>query len=112
MNPKKISALLHKNQVRQHYRLQPGEEVSVELPHIPLTRQTEFLALTQEIKGDAAHFREATEGEGTLSPRRLQGRALRPGRTDIVLHAVDALSGQEIAEVKPFSIVVEVEESE
>jgi hypothetical protein len=112
-NAAKINALLHSAPVAQSYRAKAGDYLDIELPQIPLTRYTEFVQLKAERRGDIGSFAEVEspeEGEGTLLPRRITVRAVRPGRMQIVLRAVDALSGEDLPDVEPLDIEVEAHE--
>lgn len=111
MNSEKISELLHNQAVRQHYKAQPGDEFAIELPQVPLTRHTEFLTLAREITGNqncVIHEAAPSATEGHLQPSRLMARAVRPGTAHIVLRAINSLSGEEIPDVEPLDIMVEV----
>jgi hypothetical protein len=76
-----------------------------------MTRYTEYVRLAKETRGDTNCFAEIEppdQGEGSLLPRQIIGRAICPGKFHIILRAVDSLSGQAIPDVKPLDIVVEV----
>ena len=108
----RINALLHSGNVPSRYTARAGDYLKIELPKVPMTRYTQFVRLDKEKRGDTACFAEAEPpdaGEGTLLPNQIVGRAVCPGRLHIVLRAVDSLSGEEIPDVRPFDIVVEVE---
>jgi hypothetical protein len=113
MDSQAINKLLHSGSIRQHYKARPGDVFGIELPRVPFTRSTEFLRLEKEISGNPdCIVEEATPdpGEGAILPRQIFARALRTGKAVIVLRAIDSLSGQEIPDVEPFRIEVEVEE--
>jgi hypothetical protein len=108
-----INKLLHSGSIRRHYKAKTGDVFGIELPRVPFTRSTEYLRLEREISGSRdCIVEEATPdpGEGAMLPRQIFARALCPGKAMIVLRAVDSLSGQEIPDVEPFRIEVEVEE--
>lgn len=113
MDAKKINMFLHSSQVSPTYHAKTGETLSINLPRIPLTRYTEYLELRREFVGDTGCFRELPNqrhGEGNISPEKITLKALHPGQAQIVIHAVDALSGEKIPEVEPLSINVDIEE--
>ena len=117
MNPKEINeinSLLKSTPVNRNYKVKVGETVKIDLPSIPLTGATEFLQLEQEIQGDQESLlTEAVpfEGEGYLYPRQVISRAVCPGKVNIVVKAVDSLSGEEIPGVDRVNIEVDIEEN-
>lgn len=117
MNPKEINEInniLKSTPVNRNYKVKVGETVKIDLPSIPLTGATEFLQLEQEIQGEQdSLLAEAVplEGEGYLSPRQVISRAVCPGKVNIVVKAVDSLSGEEIPGIEPFHIEVDIEEN-
>lgn len=112
MDSDKINSFLHSGQVPQHYVVKTGEVLEIILPKIPLTRHTEFLLLEGEKFGDIDSFLEMTptpqQGEGTILLNKIKGRAIHPGKVHFVWRAKDSLSGEEIPDVQPLHIVVEV----
>lgn len=113
MDRQEIRDLLHSTPVRRSHRVRVGERVQIDLPSIPLTAATEFVQLATEIKGDQNNLVEESvsdEGEGFLAPRQIVGRALRPGKAQIIVKAVDALSGADIPGVEPLTIDVDIED--
>jgi hypothetical protein len=105
--------LLHSEPIPHHYRGKVGERLVISLPRVSLTRYTEFLQVEKEKRGDLNSFVEelvSEQGEGSLLPRWVFGRTLRPGKVHIVLSAKDSISRQKIADVEPLDIVVEVED--
>jgi hypothetical protein len=113
VDAQKINSLLHSEPIPHHYRARVGERLEISLPRVPLTRHTEFLQLEKEKRGDLDSFVEEPapeQGEGSLVPRQIVGRTLRPGKLHIVLSAKDSVSGEEIAGVEPLDILVEVED--
>ncbi|HEX3186952.1 MAG TPA: hypothetical protein VHQ94_19295 [Pyrinomonadaceae bacterium] len=109
---KKINAMLQASPFPRRYIAQAGQYLKIDLPKLPLTRYTEFVRLHKETFGDTNCFVELDspdEGEGSLLPRQIRGRAICPGKFHILLRAVDSLSGQQIPNVSPIDIVVEVE---
>jgi len=112
MDSQVINKLLHTGSIRRHYKARPGDVFGIELPRVPFTRSTEFLRLEKEISGTQDCIVEEASpdtGEGAILPRQIFARALRPGKALIVLRAIDSLSGEEIPDVEPFRIEVEVE---
>jgi hypothetical protein len=112
MDSQKLNDILHSTLTSQHYKAKAGDLVRIDLPKIPLTRFTEFLQLEKKKKGDLDCFIEQSippEGEGSLLPTQIVGRAVCPGKVHIILRAVDSLSGQEIPDVEPIDIIVEVQ---
>lgn len=104
--------MLHGRPVAQRYTAKAGDYLKIDLPQIPFTRYTEFVRLATEKRGDTYCFAEMEApdpGEGTLLPRQIIGRAVCPGEMHIVLRAVDSFSGEDIPDVKPLDIVVEVQ---
>lgn len=108
-----INRLLHDTTARTHYRAHVGDQLRIDLPRIPMTRATEFLQLRTEIVGDdtlePGRPGPQDRGEGLVSPSGLVRDAVRPGRTSVLVKAVDALSEQEIEGIEPLEITVEVE---
>ena len=117
MNPKEaneINNLLKSTPVNRNYTVKVGETVKIDLPSVPLTGATEFLQLEPEVHGDhESLICEAIpfEGEGYLTPRQVVNRAVYPGKVNIVVKAVDSLSGEEISGIDPFNIEVNIEEN-
>ena len=117
MNPEDVNEInnfLKSTPVNRNYKVKVGETVKINLPSIPLTGATEFLQLEQEIHGDRdSLLAEAVplEGEGYLSPRQVINRAVCPGKVNIVVKAVDSLSGEEVPGIDPFNIEVNIEEN-
>jgi hypothetical protein len=113
MDAQKINSMLHSEPFPHHYRAKVEERLEISLPRVPLTRHTEFLQVEKVKRGDLNSFVEELvpeQGEGSLLPRWVFGRPLRPGKVHIVLSAKDSISGREIADVEPLDIVVEVED--
>jgi hypothetical protein len=113
MDAQKINSLLHSEPIPHHYKAKVGERLEISLPRVPLTRHTEFLQVEKEKRGDLDSFVEEPapeQGEGSLLPRQISGKTLRPGKLHMVFSAKDSISGQEIADVEPLDIIVEVEE--
>jgi hypothetical protein len=113
IDAQKINTLLHSSQSNQLYKARVGEYIKIVLPRIPMTRYTEFVQLEKEKWGDLNCFVEEQApdvGEGSLLPRQIFGRAVRPGKLHIVLSAKDILSGQKIPGVEPLNILVEVQD--
>ncbi len=109
-----INNLLKSTPVNRNYKVKVGETVKIDLPSIPLTGATEFLQLEQEIHGDQdSLLPEAAplEGEGYLSPRQVINRAVCPGKVNVVVKAVNSLSGEEIQGIDPLNIEVDIEEN-
>lgn len=111
MDTHKINALLHASHVPHHYSARVGDRLAISLPRIPLTRYTEFLRLEPEKQGDLNCFAEEPApdlGEGVLLPHYIVGKAIRPGKLHIVLHATDSLSGERLCGVEPLDIAIEI----
>ena len=111
MDPDNLNGLLHSMNVDRHYKAAVGDSVVIDLPRIPLTRQTEFVQLATEKSGDIDAFQEAYEVnwmEGVLSPDTIVGKAVKPGTIHFILKAIDSLTGDEMPEVDPIDIVVEI----
>lgn len=112
MDSLKIQSLLHS--VPEHYSLKEGEPVTVELPRIPFTRHTEFLKLHCEVHDDTGIFSkngaelDKTDFEGLHYPQLIQGMALRPGTSEIIVTPIHALSGEAISDVDPLVITIQV----
>ena len=109
MDPKKISSYLQRAP-RRAYKVKVGEEVSIELPRVPLTAETEFLELRTEIHGDdilEASAQKDESVEGRLLPRSLVRKTVKAGKTHVVVKAFDSLTQKEIPEVEPLDIEVE-----
>lgn len=117
MNPKEINEinnLLKSTPINRNYKVKVGETVKIDLPSIPLTGATEFLQIEQEIQGDQESLLTEEvpfEGEGYLYPRQVISRAVCPGKVNIVVKAVDSLSGEKIPGIDPFNIEVDIEEN-
>lgn len=108
MNQARIQQLLHAP-MQRHYRVKVGDTVSVELPRIPFTRETEFLRLQTSTRGDSVQASAAgSSGEGRLHPGAIVGKAVRPGTTHVRVTAYDDLQGREM-DVAPLDIVIEVD---
>ena len=108
----KIDAMLHSSALPRRYRAKTGEFLTINLPRIPLTRYTEFVRLDKKTFGDIGCFIETDapdQEEGSLLPRQIAGQARCPGEFHILLRAVNSLSGEEIPNVRPLDIVVEVD---
>ena len=108
----KINAMLHSNALPLRYKAKPGQFLTIDLPRIPLTRYTEFVRLDKQTFGDVGCFVESEppdQEEGSLLPRQIAGQARCPGEFHILLRAVDSLSGEEIPNVPPLDIVVQVD---
>ena len=117
MNPeeiKEINTLLKSTAVKRNYTVKVGETFKIDLPSIPLTGATEFLQLKQEIQGDQESLLAEvvpSEGEGYLSPRKLISKAVCPGKVNVVVKAVDSLSGEEIPGIDRVNIEVDIKEN-
>lgn len=110
MDPKLISDYLQRVPKRL-YKAQVGEEISIELPRVPLTGDTEFLQLKTEIEGEEIleeMSATGSSGEGLLMPRSLIRRALKPGKSRIVIRAYDSLTQARIPDVEPLDIEIEI----
>jgi len=73
-----------------------------------LKREHRIVRLDKETFGDTNCFVELDspdEGEGSLLPRQIRGRAICPGKFHILLRAVDSLSGQQIPNVSPIDLI-------
>jgi hypothetical protein len=109
----KINELLHSNPVKQNYTAKSGQILRIELPRIPMTRQTQYIGLKREIHGDVNSFVETTAenaGEGVISPTEIKGKAVHSGTINFTLKAIDRISGEEIADVQPLNITVNIQE--
>ncbi|MBM3225348.1 MAG: hypothetical protein FJZ47_16310 [Candidatus Tectomicrobia bacterium] len=114
MDTHKINAMLQTSLMPHHCTAKVGDRLHIRLPHIPMTRYTEFLCFEPEKQGDIDCFAEeppAEEGEGLLLPSEIVGRALRPGRLHIIVNASDSSSGARVSEIEPFSIVIDIQET-
>ena len=111
MDAERINILFHSVQLPDHYTAKIGESIIITLPRIPLTRYTEFLQVEWEKRGDTDCFIEeasSNQGEGSLLPRQIYGRAACQGKLHIVLNAKNRISGEMVPGVKPLDILVEV----
>lgn len=99
--------------ILQQYSVAVGETVSIDLPQIPLTGKSEYWQINQEVRGDQSCFVESasySEQEGVLSPNQIYGQAVCPGELHIILRVVDSTSGEEIPDVKPLDIFIDIQE--
>ena len=108
-----INKILHSENVKQNYTAKSGETLLIELPKIPITRYTQFVELRKETHGDVNSFKEMSRneaGEGTISPSEIRGKAIQSGTVNFTLKAVDRISGEEIPDVEPLNITLNIEE--
>jgi hypothetical protein len=111
MDANKINSFLHSEPIPQHITLKVGEVFHIKLPNVPMTRYTEFLQFKKTKFGDVDCIQEnlsSDRGEGTILPQFISVMAIYPGRVQLVLRAMDSLSKEEIPDVKPLEIVIEV----
>lgn len=96
--------------VKRSYQAKVGQRLTIRLPEIPLTRDTEFLRLEQTAYGDLDCFLEDRddEGEGTIYPTSITGVAVSTGEKHFVIQACDSLTGEEIPGVQPLDISIKV----
>jgi len=109
----KLNEILHSEPVKKKYTAKSGENLSIELPQIPMTRYTQFIKLKKETHGDVDSFKESSGneiGEGTISPSEIRGKAVQSGTVNFTLTAVDRISGEEIPDVEPINITLNIEE--
>lgn len=107
----KINELLHNDSIEQNYTARSGETLRIQLPRIPMLRETQFLKLKRETRGDVESFVETSgmeSGEGVIAPTEIYGTAVSPGTVNIILKAVDRISGEEMPDVEPLRITVNV----
>ena len=98
--------------VPQQYSLAVGETVSIDLPQVPLIGKTEYWQINQEVLGSQHCLVEdaiASEDEGILSPTQISVQAVCPGEFHIILRVVDLISGEEIPDVRPLDIFINIE---
>ncbi len=110
---KTINELLHSNPVKQNYTAKSGQTLRIELPRIPMTRQTQFVGLKRETHGDVNSFVETLgkdAGEGIIAPSEIRGKAVHSGTVNFTLKAIDRISGEEIPDVEPLNITVNIKE--
>jgi hypothetical protein len=110
---KLINDLLHSSPVKQYYTAKKGQTIKIELPRIPITRQTQFVGLKRETHGDVDSFVEThgdNTGEGVVAPSEIQGKAVHSGTVNFTVKAIDRISGTDIADVEPFEITVDIKE--
>lgn len=108
-----LNKILHSEKIKKTYTAKSGENLSIELPQVPLTRYTQFVELRKETHGDVDSFRETSKretGEGTLVPTEIRGKAIQSGTVNFTLKAVDRISGEEIPDVEPLNITLNIEE--
>lgn len=111
MNSRLIGGLLRGTE-KQRYRGKVGELLHIELPRIPLTRDTEFLQLKIETVGDVIEEpvgREQEMVEGLALPSQILRRGVKPGTSKIIVRAYDALTDSEIAGIEPLEITVDID---
>ncbi len=109
----KINELLHSKPVKQNYTAKSGQTLRIELPRIPMTRHTQFVGLKRETHGDVNSFVETSgenAGEGIIAPAEIHGTAVHSGTINFTLTAIDRISGEEIPDVKPLNITVNINE--
>lgn len=109
----KINKILHSEAIKQNYTAKSGETLLIELPKIPMTRHTQFVELRTETHGDVDSFEETSgkeTGEGTIAPSEIRGKAIQSGTVNFTLRAVDRISGEEIPDVEPLNITLNIEE--
>lgn len=108
-----INKILHSEKIKKTYTAKSGENLSIELPKVPMTRYTQFVGLRKETYGDVDSFKEMSgkeTGEGTLAPTEIRGKAIQSGTVNFTLRAVDRISGEEIPDVEPFNITLNIKE--
>ena len=99
--------------ILQQYSVAVGETVTIDLPQIPLTGESEYWQINKEVRGAQRCFVEdasPSEQEGVLSPNQIYGQAVCPGELHIILRVVDFTSGKEIPDVKPLDIFIDIQE--
>lgn len=110
MDAKKINEMLHREEIPRFYQIEVGENVTIALPRLPMTRYTEFVTLEPEEAGDIDNFRvraASPEEEGMLAPQQIEVRGIRPGTLHLHLVARDSLTGEEIPGVERVNVTVE-----
>lgn len=108
-----LNKLLHVGSIKRTYIIKSGENLRIDLPEIPITRDTQFVTLKKEKHGDVNSFLEVSgehEGEGLLSPSRIYGKAVHSGKIEFTVKAIDRISGEEIPNVEPLNITVDIED--
>lgn len=113
ITPERLNHLLRSRPVTQHHTARVGEEFDIQLPRVPLTAETQFVELSASLQGnDAIEVAGGTDVlEGAMLPRKVQARALRPGRSVISIQAIDPLSRAAIRGVEPVEIVIDIDPS-
>ena len=108
-----INKLLHSDLIKQTYTAKSGQILRIELPKIPMTRHTQFVGLKRETHGDVNSFVETPRenaGEGIIAPVEIRGKAVHSGTVNFTLTAIDRISGEDIPDVKPLNITVNIKE--
>ncbi len=111
MNTDVIQNLMGQVGQRQ-YRIKVGDRISIPMPRIPMTRDTQYLSISPKIKdpkGSVIMETHPRAGEGHLGADRIDLVGSKLGECIISIEAADRLTGTLIQGVSPVEIILNVE---